>query len=157
MWHCGGLSAAISSERRVMGLRLGIALDFLNEQAGSSANCTYGFRCRRSSTVLSARACGRSIAFVIRQCQVFCDKTYRAFIDRSSLRSGLMCYHGQNIGCWRLQVARVWKGSSLRGGRQGATAPPAPPARHYVPWIPDLMPTPNKCPARMPLGYRWSK
>jgi hypothetical protein len=28
---------------------------------------------------------------------------------------------------------------ALRGRRQGAATPPAPPARDFVPWIPDLM------------------
>src|SRR5438128_1988955 len=40
----------------------------------------------------------------------------------------------------------------LRGGRQGATAPPAPPARDYVPWNPDSLPAYAKRLACMPLG-----
>src|SRR5215216_495707 len=35
--------------------------------------------------------------------------------------------------CSRIDACR------LRGGRQGAAAPPAPPARDFVPSIPDLM------------------
>src|SRR5438874_12597883 len=40
----------------------------------------------------------------------------------------------------------------LRGGRQGATAPPAPPARSAAPGNPDSMQRYAKRLARMPLG-----
>jgi hypothetical protein len=40
----------------------------------------------------------------------------------------------------------------LRGGRPGATAPPAPPARDCVPWNPDSMHACAECLTRMPMG-----
>jgi hypothetical protein len=40
----------------------------------------------------------------------------------------------------------------LRGARQGATAPPAPPARGSAPWNPDLMRSHRRGQARMPAG-----
>jgi hypothetical protein len=50
---------------------------------------------------------------------------------------------------------RGWMdGFRLRGGRQGATAPPAPPAMDYVPWNPDLMLSYAECSAHMLTG-RW--
>jgi len=40
----------------------------------------------------------------------------------------------------------------LRGGRQGAAAPPAPPAQGYAPGNPDSMHVSDERPARMPAG-----
>ena len=41
---------------------------------------------------------------------------------------------------------------ALRGRRQGATAPPAPPARDCVPWNPDLMQSHSECRMHMLTG-----
>ena len=46
----------------------------------------------------------------------------------------------------------VHNAGALRGRRQGAAAPPAPPARDCVPWNPDLMRRHNKSQTHMLTG-----
>jgi hypothetical protein len=58
-----------------------------------------------------------------------------------------------------LQHSSKMGAGRLRGGRQGATAPPAPPAQGFAPGNPNLMHAQDTCQARMlldnPASWQW--
>ena len=59
---------------------------------------------------------------------------------------------GDGRDCPAPTPLQILKAIRLRGERQGAAAPPAPPPRDFVPWIPDSMLPYAERQARMPAG-----